>query len=188
MDITYRDNILLRNRLLLKMALGWAIAMSLVALVLAGFTIYALKHRTIHWLPLCSNTEFSLNDSDFSPTYLQEIAKKVIDLRLTYHPETVEYQFNTLLHLVPANHQDAFKKILDKEKETVRNKNISSVFYLENLAVDVSHREAKIKGTLHRTSHGLSVKAQKKSYLLVFSFSNGKLWAHAIQEITNENT
>lgn len=186
MDTNYRDDAILRARLLLNMTLVWAISVSVAVIILAGLCWYAFKHKSVHWLPVCASAEFSVSDMDYSPSYLKGMTKKVMNLRLTYNPETVQARFLSLLHLMPANRQEGFKKILDEDAQVILEKNISSVFYEEDIAVDVKLHQAKIKGFLYRTSHGLEVKPQYKTYLVTFGFKNGVLWPESVKEVEHE--
>lgn len=186
MNTTYRDNAILKSRILLKMALLWAGFASVAVLVLSGLCFYLLKHKQTHWLPVCVPSGFDISESDYSPSYLKEMAKKAITLRLTYNPETVESRFTALVHLIPADRQEAFKKILDVEAKAVKEKNISSVFYEDEIAMDLNRGQVKIKGTINRTSHGLQIKPKYKQYLLQFSFNNGVMWLKSVKEITDE--
>ena len=185
MQTSWRDNAVAKNKLLLKLTLLWAGSSSVVAVVLAFLCYYALTHRQIHWLPVCTGSEFSIGDSAYSPEYLKKMTEKVADLRLTYNPETIESRNATLIHLIPANHQEAFKKVLDAERETVVKKNISSVFYAEHVSVDIKHNQGRIDGLLYRTSHGLQLSPKHKQYTLQFSFKNGLLGLESVKEISN---
>lgn len=187
MDTSFRDNAIERCQLLLKMALAWALSMSIVVIILSGLSFYAFKHKQVHWLPVCTASAFSLGETAYSPSYLKEMSKKVMDLRMTYNPETVASRFVSLLHLIPVERQEDFKKILDEEVKTVQNKNISSVFYEEVIAVDSKLHTAKVKGYLHRTRAGLQIKPQYKLYQIQFAFKDGMLWPRSIQEIQDEN-
>ncbi|MBA2649867.1 MAG: conjugal transfer protein TraE [Legionella sp.] len=185
MNTSFRDNAITKNRLLLKLTLIWALSSTLAVLILAVFNFYTLFHRQVHWLPLCTGSEFSIGDSDYSPTYLKDMTQKVADLRLTYNSETIDARYTTLSHLIPANYQEAFSKLLDAERKTVHEKNISSVFYADKISVDVAKNEGQIEGYLYRTSHGLQLARQHKVYRMEFSFKNGLLNLLSIQEIIN---
>lgn len=185
METSFRDNAVLRNRLLLKLMFLWALGGTVVSLLLTTLCFYTFLHHETHWLPVCTGGEFSISDATFSPEYLKEMTQKAADLRLTYNPETIEARYTLLSHLIPANHQEAFNHLLETEKATVKSKNISSVFYAENVSVDVSHARGKIEGTLVRVSHGLQLNPQHKVYLLQFSFKNGLLGLESIKEIAD---
>ena len=189
MQTSYRDNAVLRNRLLLKLTLLWAMGSTISVIVLTLLCFYLVKHQETHWLPVCVGDEFSIGGSSYSPQYLKEMTQKAADLRLTYNPETIESRYKMLTHLIPANHQEAFKRLLDSEKSTVLSKNISSVFYAKNesISVDVQHATGKIEGELVRTSHGLQLNPKHKAYLLQFSFKNGLLGLESIKEIVDEH-
>ena len=183
METTYRDNAILRNQLILKLLLSWALSSTAIALVLVWLCLYAFGHREIHWLPICTDGELAIGEHSYSPSYLKDMTSKAIDLRLTYSPDTLESRYVILEHLVLPTHQEAFKKQLSAEIETVKAKNISSVFYVEKVAVDSKHHQGHVDGTLYRTSHGLQIKPQQKSYVLQFDFKNGVLWLQSIKEV-----
>lgn len=183
MDTQFRDNAIAKNRLLLKLILVWALSSTCAVIVLAFLCFYTLAHRQVHWLPVCTGAEFSIGDGAYSPEYLKEMTQKIADLRLTYNPETIDARYRMLSQLIPANLQESFKKILDAERTTVHEKNVSSVFYAEKVAVNVAQNQGKIEGLLYRTSHGLQLKSQHKVYQLQFSFYNGLLSLQSIQEI-----
>lgn len=185
MDTTYRDNAIEKNRLLLRLTLVWALSSTLAVMVLAILSFYTLTHRQVHWLPVCTGAEFSLGDGNYSPEYLKQMTQKAADLRLTYSPQTIDGRYKMLSQLIPANLQQSFTKILESERKTVHDKNISSVFYAQKVDVDMTNHKGQIEGLLHRTSHGLQLKPEKKAYQLEFSFTQGLLNLVSMQEVQN---
>lgn len=187
MQTSFRDHALAKNRLLLKVLLMWALSMTAAVLVLSCLCVYTFQHKEVHWLPMCTGAEFSISDRTYSPAYLQEMTEKIADLRLTYSPDTVDSRNAKLLYTIPANHQAGFKKQLLSEQKTVHDKNISSVFYAEKIAVDVALHQGQITGVLHRTSHGLQLSPKRKTYRLQFLYKNGLLGLLSMKEINDEN-
>lgn len=185
MNTSFRDNAIAKNRLLLKVSLAWALSSTFAVIILIALNFYTLLHRQVHWLPVCTGAEFSIGDKAYSPEYLKEMTQKVADLRLTYNPETIDARYTQLSHLIPANYQESFTRLLDAERKTVHEKNVSSVFYDEKVSVDVANNQGQIEGLLYRTSHGLQLKPQHKIYRVQFSFKNGLLTLVSIQEIHN---
>lgn len=184
MNRLFRDNIVLKNRILLNLILAWAISATSAVFILGGICLYVVKNKETHWLPICTEDGFYLGNSSYSPSYIREMTKKVMQLRLTYNPENVESRFYSLVHLIPASHQEVFKKLLDAEARVAKEKNISSVFYeKDDMEIDISNSTVKVKGTLNRTSRGLEVKPQRKEYLVQFAYKQGMMWPQAIQEI-----
>ncbi|HAU0661248.1 TPA: conjugal transfer protein TraE [Legionella pneumophila] len=185
MNTSFRDNAIAKNRLLLKVSLAWALSSTFAVIILIALNFYTLLHRQVHWLPVCTGAEFSIGDKAYSPEYLKEMTQKVADLRLTYNPETIDARYTQLSHLIPANYQESFTRLLDAERKTVHEKNVSSVFYDEKVSVDVANNQGQIEGLLYRTSHGLQLKPQHKIYRVQFSFKNGLLNLVSIQEMHN---
>ena len=186
MKTSFRDNAIAKNRLLLRLTLIWALSGTFAVIVLAALNFYTLLHRQVHWLPVCTGAEFSIGDKAYSPEYLKEMTQKVTDLRLTYNPETIDARYTMLSHLIPARYQQSFSKLLDAERKTVHEKNVSSVFYGEKVSVDVAKNQGQMEGLLYRTSHGLQLKHQRKTYRVQFSFKNGLLSLVSIQEVHHE--
>ena len=186
MQTSFRDHAIAKNRFLFKLTLIWAVATTFAVIALSLLCFYTLLHREVHWLPICVEDTFSLGESSYSPSYLKQMTEKVADLRLTYNPETIEARLRMLTHLMPANYQESFKKLLNNEIRAVHEKNISSVFYAEKVAVDVAHHQGQISGLLYRTSHGLQLKPEHKTYQIQFSFKRGLLALNTIKEVSDE--
>lgn len=188
MKTSFRDNAIDRNHLLLRLTLVWAVSVSVVAILITMLCFYGFMHQETHWIPVCTGSEFSIGGMSYSPEYLKEMTQKVADLRLTYNPETIDSRYMNLSHLIETRRQESFTKVLDEERATVKQKNISSVFYAEKISVDVASSAAIIKGSLVRTSHGLQLNPQQKTYRLQFSFHNGLLSLQSIKEVIDERT
>lgn len=182
MNRLFRDNVLAKNKVLLKLTLAWAFSSTIAVFILGGICFYVVKNKETHWLPVCTEDGYFLSNSSFSPSYIKDMTKKVIQLRLTYSPDTVEERFSSLVNFIPASHQEAFKKILDSEISVVKEKNISSVFYEKDMEIDSTNIQAKVYGTLNRTSRGLEVKPQRKVYLVQWAYKQGMMWPMSIQE------
>lgn len=182
METSYRDNAIAKNQRLLQLTLLWAMSVTVATIILTFVCFYAFTHREIHWLPFCTGSEFSVGEHSYSPSYLKEMGEKVLDLRLTYSPDTIDARYEKLLHLIPAKNQERFKKLLDSERKTVHEKNISSVFYADGLKVDIGTNQASLHGLLYRTSHGIGLTPEPKTYELQFSYQHGLLSLQSIKE------
>jgi len=183
MNRLFRDDILMRNKVLLQLTLAWACSATLAVIIFGGICFYVVKNKETHWLPVCAEDGYFIGNASYSPSYLYDMTQKIVQLRLTYSPDTVDARFATLAHLIPASHQEAFKKILDAERNVVKEKNISTVFYDSSIDIDPSKGQATVKGMLHRISHGLEVKPQRKEYVIQFAYKQGMMWPKSIQEV-----
>jgi conjugal transfer pilus assembly protein TraE len=183
MKTDFRNNQLSKQRMMVLMTLCWAVSATLGVVFLGSLCLYLAKTQQTHWLPVCTESELTLGASSYSPSYMKEMAKKIMNLRLTYNPETVEGRFASLAYLIPAKEQQAFKKLLDEEALSIKENEISSVFYEENFAPDLKLNQAKIDGELHRAKHGVWLEPKKARYLIQFSFNQGQLWPQSIKEL-----
>jgi len=188
METRFRDDALARNQLALRVTFVWAVIASASLLIVGIMGLQLYKHKETHWLPLCTDGAFSIGESSYSSSYLQQMAKKVADLRLTYNPETVVSRYRVLTHLATPSMQEALNQQLRIEISAIKKKNISSVFYPESIAVDTAHNSAKLKGLLHRSSHGLQLSPVPKIYLIKFVFQSGVLSPVSIEEVSHEKS
>lgn len=182
MDLRLRDDAIAKNRVLLRVSLIWAILSSVGLIISSSLCFYAFNHKQSYWLPICTTSELSIGGSSYSASYMREMTLKVANLRLTYSPHTINERYETLVHLADASKQEELKQILDNDMAFVKKKNISSVFYSDGIRVDTKHHLAKITGMLQRTIHDLSVKSQRKTYLIQYAFNNGLLSVISVKE------
>lgn len=122
MNRVFRDNVLSKNKVLLHLTLAWAVTSTIAVFILGGLCVHVVNNKETHWLPICTEDGYFLSNSSFSPSYIKDMTKKVLQLRLTYNPDTVAARFASLVHLIPASHQEAFKTILDSESLVVKEK------------------------------------------------------------------
>lgn len=186
MDIKLRDDVITKNKLLLRLTFTWALMSSVSLLLVSMLSFNALKNKKTHWLPICTSSELSIGEADYSPSYLREMVKKVINLRLSYNPQTIESRYQTLLQLTPGERQADLRQLLNEEIGVVKEKNISSSFYDDNIQVDPKTHSAMVTGYLQRSSRGLAIKPIYKRYTLTFQFHHGELSPLSIREMENE--
>ena len=186
MDTNVRDNALAKSRLLLNLTLIWALGSSLLAIILVFLCSYLVLHKETHWIPICVSEKFQISEKSYSPSYLKDMAERVVDLRLTYNKDNTQSRFNTLLMLTDVAHQGAFKELLDNEQKTIENKDVSSVFYVNETSVDITHQKAQVRGVLHQASRGIALKPEFKIYELKFSYKSGLLGLLSMQEVNDD--
>jgi len=183
MDTKFRDDAVSKYRLSLRIAFIWAITSSIILCAVLFSGLYYIKHQKTRWLPICTTTDFYIGESGYSPSYLREMSRKVSELRLSYNPETIDARYQQLIHLAPIKTQRTLTQILDEEIKVVKEKNISSAFYSDRILVDSKHHKARVSGFLHRSSRGLVIKPEYKSYDIQFSFKHGELSPVSILEV-----
>ena len=186
MDTGFRDNTIAKNRLVLRLTFIWAIATSLVSVILAGLCFYVVVHKETHWLPMCTRGQYQISQKYMSPNYIRDIAERVVDLRLTYNKDTVESRFDALLMLIEPSHMESLKNLLKDEQKTIIAKDIASVFYVEEIALDIPHQRAKIHGKLIQTSHGIALPDALKTYELTYTYKSGLISILSMKEVADE--
>lgn len=179
-----RDNIIARQQRLIRLTFGWAVSSSVAVILLIGLSGYAFLSRPIKLVPMTGNT-MAISDINYSPEYLLDSAKKILQLRLTFNPSTIQQQYRELVNVTAIAFQEKLKEKLHQEIDVVNHKEIASVFYVTDSHVDVSRHFAVISGDLLRSSHGIALTPEQKRYEVQFGF-NGSLALQSIKEITNE--
>lgn len=86
MNINFRNNQLSKQRMMILMSLCWAISATLGVVLLGSLCLYLVKNQQTHWLPVCTESELVIGPSSYTPSYVKEMAKKIMNLRLTYNP------------------------------------------------------------------------------------------------------
>lgn len=183
MDMQKRGNIIARQKKMMRIVFAWAISSSIALVVMSLLCGYAFLSRPIKLVPM-TGREMSISDMAYSPEYLVESAKKIAQLRFTFNVDTIKQQYAELVNITQIKYQDPLKEKLKQEISVVNHKEITSVFYIKNIKVDLPNNSAVVTGELDRSSHGVPLKSEIKSYKIQFAFK-GTLALESIKEVKN---
>ena len=167
----------------MRMLLAWSVSSSISLVFVSLLCVYVVLSRPVKLVPFTGQT-ISVSDLSYSPEYLLESARKIAELRLTFNPATIRQQYKDIINITDIKYQLSLKEKLEKEIETVRHKEISSVFYIKQTHANASKNTVVISGELDRTSHGIRFKPEEKTFEVKFKF-NGSLYLESFKELSH---
>lgn len=143
----------------------------------------ALKQQRVIIMPPGQITERLEFEADWlSDSYIQMFSRYFSMLMFHYTPATVEKQFNELLiHVDPAQY-DFFRKMLNRQIETIQTEKMISSFVFNEVQIKRKTKEMIISGY---QKIGTTGRADQVSYRLKYSVMNGHI---RIKEIKDETT
>lgn len=168
--------LVVRNKLL-TLTLG--VILLLQALSYGTIREFNATHRTIVQ-PAVVDHPYWIEGGSASQGYLEMMGKYTTDLLLTYHPDSVERQYRTLLTLHTAASyaelQDAYRSAAARIKQL----GFSSVYYQTHY--DLTPETITIEGV--RTRYSVTGKtSRRETYAIDYVISNGKFELINISEV-----
>ncbi|NNM50699.1 MAG: hypothetical protein HKM02_00535 [Pseudomonadales bacterium] len=166
----------LGKRLQTKMSL-W-IAMCIFLMILNGalmiFLYIAYGHNRTIVIPgeLCKS--FWMEPDAVSPEYLEQMAIYFVDRMMTYNPESLDMQINSVLPLADPTYYDVLRRLTVEQIKKIKEQKISSSYYING--VQARGLSVTIQGVLVIMMAGEII--SQSPYALVVTFSNyqGRLY------------
>lgn len=162
-----------------------SLSQAVVIALLGSLTLYAFLAKETVYVPINGSPSYSLSQLRFTPSYLQQVASNVMQLRLTWSADTVVDQYGKLMSMVKPKERGMIRTQFNQEIAAVKKRHMSSVFYQEqgDTKVDVKGREAEVSGMLQRIDEGVVLQPVKRTYRLQFDYSSGTLQVVSIKEV-----
>lgn len=130
-----------------RMAKMFAIAMLVSNLILAITIMRADTSEKTIVVPPDLEKPFSVHGNRVSPEYIEQISKYFSQLLLTYHKQTAQSQFDTVLRYAdPASYSELKTKFM-LDLDRISRNDIRSVFYL--MSIHIEGQTATLTGELN---------------------------------------
>ncbi len=184
MKTIVRDNEVARYKLYFRLSIGWAFTSTVFATLLLFCCVYLYFAQRIILEPMNGNTEV-INDLQFTPTYFKDVVSDIMQLRLTWNPDTITAHYRRLLSLVKPSEILLIRQQLNQEIAEVKKQNITSVFYMTKIEIHMATDQARITGQLVRTVDGVLLKPKTKIYMLKLKYNLGHFSIISIEDKTN---
>jgi type IV conjugative transfer system protein TraE len=113
-----------------------------------------------------------VTNSQASDSYLNVLSRNVLDLLLNITPENVAAQQSALLQMVNPSYRATLKSKLDVISDNLKENNLSSNFYLDNVRVIQGQNIVIVKGTLIQYINNDSASTAEQMYRIKFSVKN----------------
>ncbi|AMA44090.1 TraE/TraK family type IV conjugative transfer system protein [Piscirickettsia salmonis] len=161
------------------------LSQAVVIALLGGLTLYAFIAKETVYVPINGSPSYSLSQLRFTPSYLQQVASNVMQLRLTWSNDTVVDQYGKLMSMVQPKERKPIREQFNREITAIKKRHMSSVFYQDQVAtkLDIKSQEAQVTGMLQRVDAGVVLQPVKRTYLLKFNYSSGTLQVVSIKEV-----
>lgn len=135
-----------------------------------------ISHRQMAVLvPMNLNSPMSVRNNAVNTQYLDENAISFINLRLNFDPDTIDENHKIILRFLSSDSYKSIKTALDQEALLVKSQDISSSFYISDVAIDKKTLSALISGTLIRSVSDKALKPVQVKFLISFENNDGLL-------------
>lgn len=147
---------------------------------------FATTQRTVT-VPMMFDRPFSSTDATGDENVDSMMALSFVNLRLSVTPERVDAYHQKLLMFVPPENRSELKKVLSVEADYVKKHGISSVFSLNEEAVDSATGDILLTGTFRAsTSNGggiVPIPEETRTYRLHVGYIHGLMSLTKFTEI-----
>jgi conjugal transfer pilus assembly protein TraE len=145
-----------------------------------------LKNERVVVVPAIVEKEFWVDNNHISPTYLEQFGCFLGQLILTKSSYTAETQKKILLRHVDPLYGAQLIQRLEAEKITLSKGNSSYAFFITGIEVSPEIKSVLLKGTRVFSVAGKVLSEVQESYLLGFSYQDGRLLINHLEYIPSK--
>lgn len=172
------SNLFAENRLL-KLAVFFLC----IALAINSFFVYrAVKYQRVILIPPKMTGTVEFVQGKPSDQYVKDLARRMVNLALTYSPANARAQFSELLAMfAPDVYPQASRtwySLASRIEETL----VSSVFYLEKISLDNANNRLEITGMKKQFAEDRAVDESNKTYVIKYRIDAGQFFILSLME------
>jgi len=145
-----------------------------------------MRSQRIVIIPAVVDREFWVEEKAVSPSYLEQFGTFIGQLILNRSPYNIDLNKKILMKHVDPGFSGALVERLDKEKEMLAKGNGSYVFYTSSIQVSPESKSVLISGKSEFKAGSKVISEEQETYLLGFSYKNGKLLLNRIENIPSK--
>jgi conjugal transfer pilus assembly protein TraE len=143
--------------------------------ILSCFVYKAWNHHTVEITPFSGSPGYLKSASSVDSAYLSLMTRNFVNERLNVTPETVDANHKSLLSFVSHENYSNVLRELAQEAKVIKDKKISSIFYITGLKPNAGELSAHVSGVLKRYVGLQALDEQRMSYGLQFHYKDGRL-------------
>ncbi|KTC83367.1 Type IV conjugative transfer system protein TraE [Legionella cherrii] len=143
--------------------------------LLSCFLFQAWNHHTIEVTPFNGAPSYLKSASDVDGHYLSLMAENFVNERLNVTPETVDANHQRLLSYVGHQNYTQMLRLLTKEAKVIKDKKMSSIFYIDKNKANPHDLTVIVSGILKRFVGLQALNDERKSYVLQFQYKDSRL-------------
>ncbi len=163
----------LASRLNLMVSLVFGLL--LTNILTATLAWYTSLHQKTEITPFGSNEGYIKSQSYVDANYLSLMGINFMYSRLNITPENVNFHHKRLLGFIDSTAFATISGQLNREKQLIKSKNISSHFEIEDVRSDINKLKTSISGTLIRYVGIRKLKPEKLIYHINYRYRYGRL-------------
>lgn len=140
------------------------------------------KQKETILVPLSLSSDYKFDGKSYSPQYLEDLSRDIVQTMLNVTPENMKYIEQTLLQHVHPSYYGVLKDDLKTLFQMIKKKRVTTVFYPKSFVSDANTLTVIVKGQLHSYMGQHRVSIDKKSYKIEFAQSGHTLTFKKIKE------
>lgn len=170
-----------RNRFVI-FAMGLLVANIIQSIVIVSMT--SSWHTVI--VPTSISKSFWVGSSEVSESYLAEMTNYFASLVLNITPDNAAYQRMELLKYTDPNSYGVLKNQLIVNEDRIKQNNITTSFYPNDIKVDVKHLTTVITGDLKTYVGSQMTSTIRQSYVTKYTYHQGRLLISQFNEVQKD--
>jgi conjugal transfer pilus assembly protein TraE len=139
-------------------------------LLLCGVISRHEEHWTLFPWPANGTPDLEVSSSDFSDTYLREMADRLTSRLLTMNPQTVDHRLQEFTYFT--RHSGSLLKKLEGHASKIKNESISTVFYPKEFSIERKKQRIHVMGDFH-TYFGSDKAPVVQSKVIILTYVRG---------------
>ncbi len=159
-----KTNVLKENSIL-----KFGIVFFAIASVFSSIASYrATKSQRTIIIPPTINKPIIVSDKEINVDGIKMFARYAVSMWLQHTPDSAEEKFTDLLKMVHTRYYAEVHDELMDQLETIKRLKIVSTYLVEEISVNPTDREIKIRGIRNRTSHGKEIDSGVETWLITY--------------------
>ena len=170
------SNLFAQNRLL-----KFAISVMAIAVIFNSIMVYrAVKYQRVVLIPPTMTGTVEFTHGKPTDVYIKDMSRRIVGLAATYSPPTARSQFDELLaFFAPETYPQASTSWYSLASR-VEESQVSSVFYLEKIAVSEDFIE--VFGNFKQYAGDTLIENSSKTYLIDYRLEDGRFYITSFKE------
>jgi conjugal transfer pilus assembly protein TraE len=170
------SNLFAQNRLL-----KFSIVIVALAVVFNSFMVYrAVKYQRVVLIPPTMTGTVEFIRGKPTDVYIKDISRRIVGLAATYSPPTARSQFEELLTFFAPEAYPQASTSWYSLASRVEESQVSSVFYLEKIAV--SENFIEVFGNFKQYAGDTLLENTSKTYLIDYRLHDGRFYIVSFKE------
>ncbi|MEM4619487.1 MAG: TraE/TraK family type IV conjugative transfer system protein [Desulfurococcaceae archaeon] len=158
--ISEKEQLLYVNKFFRRIIFILALVIAVQSLML----YYVIGYTKVVLIPPQITSVLEITGKDANEEYIKGMTKYLLNLALSYTPQSIEDQLGDFLKYVEPSKYESFRSAFLRLIDDVKTTQISSSFYVDYIKVDRQARRVIVRGSLLRITPGNIVMRDENRY------------------------